>query len=515
MTDPTPRLRIAFIHPDLGIGGAERLVVDAALGLQKLGHSVDIYTSHHDPTHCFDETRDGTLRVHNVEPPFPRAIKGKFHILLAHLRQLHLTSRLVLSSPPSSSTPSSKSSPTIPKDNSLAKQHDVYFVDQLSTCVPLLRLFAGRRVVFYCHFPDKLLANGEFSEDVGKMRMRGGWLKRVYRMPMDWVEEVTTRQADMILANSNFTARVFKSYFPSIPATPRVVHPGINLSAYDMQIDRSDPDIQQISSDRPTLLSLNRFEKKKNVALAITSFALLRKSLAASPTSTSTSFTNSRLVIAGGYDPRVEDNMMTLVSLIDLAKSHSLSYTILTPSDSKVTIPPFNTTPSNPDITFLLNFTTAQRSALLTSPSTLVLLYTPTNEHFGIGPVEAMACALPVLACSSGGPVESVVQFPASERTGWLREPEAGVWAEALEEIVGMGADERRELGERARRRAREKFGMEAMARDLEGVVREAARMGEVRWGDVVGWGMGEGTALMALVVILIAAFVARDAGIM
>jgi len=40
-------------------GGAERLVVDAALGLQKLGHSVDIYTSHHDPNHCFEETRDG------------------------------------------------------------------------------------------------------------------------------------------------------------------------------------------------------------------------------------------------------------------------------------------------------------------------------------------------------------------------------------------------------------------------------------------------------------------------
>jgi hypothetical protein len=41
-------------------GGAERLVVDATLGLQSLGHSVDIYTSHHDPSHCFDETRDGT-----------------------------------------------------------------------------------------------------------------------------------------------------------------------------------------------------------------------------------------------------------------------------------------------------------------------------------------------------------------------------------------------------------------------------------------------------------------------
>ena len=75
------KLRIAFVHPDLGIGaseqlltavelmavtyeilagGAERLVVDAALGLQKLGHEVVIYTSHHDPNHCFDETRDGT-----------------------------------------------------------------------------------------------------------------------------------------------------------------------------------------------------------------------------------------------------------------------------------------------------------------------------------------------------------------------------------------------------------------------------------------------------------------------
>jgi alpha-1,3/alpha-1,6-mannosyltransferase len=75
-------LRVAFIHPDLGIGtystfrssrfcpntsflsgGAERLVVDAALGLQALGHAVDIYTSHHDPSHCFEETRDGEVET--------------------------------------------------------------------------------------------------------------------------------------------------------------------------------------------------------------------------------------------------------------------------------------------------------------------------------------------------------------------------------------------------------------------------------------------------------------------
>ena len=32
-------LRIAVVHPDLGIGGAERLIVDAALELQKKGKS--------------------------------------------------------------------------------------------------------------------------------------------------------------------------------------------------------------------------------------------------------------------------------------------------------------------------------------------------------------------------------------------------------------------------------------------------------------------------------------------
>lgn len=52
---------IVFFHPDLGIGGAERLVVDAAVALQQRGHTVTIFTSHCDPQHCFDEARDGKL----------------------------------------------------------------------------------------------------------------------------------------------------------------------------------------------------------------------------------------------------------------------------------------------------------------------------------------------------------------------------------------------------------------------------------------------------------------------
>ena len=54
---------IIFFHPDLGIGGAERLVIDAAAGLQNRGHKVVIFTSHCDPKHCFDEARDGILSL--------------------------------------------------------------------------------------------------------------------------------------------------------------------------------------------------------------------------------------------------------------------------------------------------------------------------------------------------------------------------------------------------------------------------------------------------------------------
>ena len=69
---------VVFFHPDLGIGGAERLVIDAAVGLQTRGHRVTIFTSHCDPRPCFDEARDGELaRCAFARYHLPPLISGK------------------------------------------------------------------------------------------------------------------------------------------------------------------------------------------------------------------------------------------------------------------------------------------------------------------------------------------------------------------------------------------------------------------------------------------------------
>ena len=58
------------------------------------------------------------------------------------------------------------------------------------------------------------------------------------------------------------------------------------------------------------------------------------------------------------------------------------------------------------NIVFLCSFTDEEKIFLLTSAT--CLLYTPSNEHFGIVPIEAMFMKLPVIACNSGGPLETV-----------------------------------------------------------------------------------------------------------
>lgn len=77
-------------------------------------------------------------------------------------------------------------------------------------------------------------------------------------------------------------------------------------------------------------------------------------------------------------------------------------------------------------VCFLPSFTDAERGALLAACRAVV--YSPQNEHFGIVPLEAMASARPVIACNSGGPLESI----RDGVTGFLVEPNPDAFAAAM-----------------------------------------------------------------------------------
>ncbi|KAI1430902.1 hypothetical protein GGR50DRAFT_682524 [Xylaria sp. CBS 124048] len=411
---------IVFLHPDLGIGGAERLVVDAAVGLQKRGHKVVIFTSHCDPGHCFDEAQDGTLDVrvrgHTIVPP---SILGRFSILCAILRQLHLILQIYLTSELSLLRP------------------DAYFVDQLSAGLPLLQyLHPQGRILFYCHFPDLLLAQG-----------RRKWWKRVYRVPFDLWEQWSMSFADAIAVNSNFTKGVVSQTWPALARQMelQIVYPCV-----DTRPKEKRPDETPLWNGMKFVLSINRFERKKDIALAIKAFAGL------SPQDRA----GVRLAVAGGYDPRVSENVGYHGELVELAESLGLkNMTVKTPQTAQAV-------PKDVEVLFLLNVTNMLKEMLLSSARLLV--YTPTNEHFGIVPLEAMLRGVPVLAANTGGPVETVVEG----KTGWLCSPDkVDEWTAVMNKaLYQLSSADMAEMSKAGIERVTNGFGESQMAQRLESI---------------------------------------------
>ncbi|RMZ75455.1 hypothetical protein DV738_g5471, partial [Chaetothyriales sp. CBS 135597] len=353
---------VIFFHPDLGIGGAERLIIDAAVGLQQLGHKVTIFTSHCDPQHCFEEARD-VLAI------------GFFSDELFGLRP------------------------------------DVFVVDQLPACVPLLRWLYPRRqrTLFYCHFPDQLLAD---RKDGGAL---GGAVKSLYRIPFDWFEGWSMGASDKIVVNSNFTKSVANRIFPSLSGQFDVVYPCVGDIDLPSHSEENAQERILWGGKFRILLSINRFERKKDVGLAIKAFNGLSDQ----------ERSRSRLVLAGGYDTRVAENVEYHHELEVLAEQLGLTTATAKTVESALAVP------DNVQVLFLLSVPGSFKSTLLNNAS--LLLYTPTNEHFGIVPVEAMQHGVPVLAANTGGPLETIVEG----ETGWLRSVDkVEEWTQVISQVL-------------------------------------------------------------------------------
>lgn len=425
-------VKIAFVHPDLGIGGAERLVVDAAVGLQDLGNKIVIYTSHCDKSHCFDEVSSGLLPVSVFGDFLPIAILGKFHILCAILRQLYLVVRLIASGEISN--------------------YDYFIVDQLSFCVPILSLFAPERtkVLFYCHFPDQLLAK------------KSGLAKKLYRVPFDAVEEWSTGVSDRIVVNSTFTKSIFHKTFTHLhDIDPGVIYPCVDVSLPEQDNSAAESELEDFLKGSPFFLSVNRFERLKNIGLAIKAFSEFKNNL--------NSDVCPKLIIAGGFDSRVRENVEYLQELEHLCDSLKLiHYTFR----GKLVTMPVST-----EVVFLPSVRTSIKNAALKKAE--MLLYTPTFEHFGIVPVESMLHGTPVLTINRGGPLESIVHYDGSNEdlaTGFNCPDDVHEWAGVMSRFY-LSTDDtiKKQLGKNGYLRAKKMFSREQMSESFESNLKQAA----------------------------------------
>eukprot|EP01028_Stygiella_incarcerata_P006068 TRINITY_DN24886_c0_g1_i1.p1 TRINITY_DN24886_c0_g1~~TRINITY_DN24886_c0_g1_i1.p1 ORF type:complete len:465 (+),score=122.39 TRINITY_DN24886_c0_g1_i1:73-1395(+) len=406
-----PAYEVAMFHPDLGIGGAERLVLDIASSLQSRGHHVTLYTSYFDPNRCFQDARDGSIDVYPHFQWIPRHLFGRFHIFFATFRMFLLSIftmfLFVIGKRPSP---------------------DVVIVDQVSLPNLLFRL-AGYKVVFYCHFPDLCLASHE------------GSLLKWYRLLFDWLEERTTGLAHHICVNSRFTEKRFRSVFPSLVGFKEVtvVNPTFQPPPRDDEVLRKGiEELREmgVTKDKIVVLSINRFERKKNVSLLLESMKQMRENgVSLDPKSMS-------IVMAGGFDDRIPENVGYLEELKKMAGDYDLAELCL----------------------FLPSCSDEIKNALLHIAT--VLVYTPVDEHFGIVPLEGMAAGVPVIATNTGGPLETVVDG----ETGRLMEPTSDAFADAIADIC-MHKRTRNRMGRNAKKRVTEMFSLEAMGERVEGVL--------------------------------------------
>lgn len=132
----------------------------------------------------------------------------------------------------------------------------------------------------------------------------------------------------------------------------------------------------------------------------------------------------------GGYDHRVHENVVYHQELVELAESFKLKT-----ATTKTIVTALNV-PDDVDVLFLLSVPSTLKDMLLHSARLLV--YTPSNEHFGIVPLEAMLAGTPVLAANSGGPLETVVDG----QTGWLCSPDdTAKWTEVMNRVLHETSD--------------------------------------------------------------------------
>lgn len=329
-------MKIAVVHHNLSIrGGAERVAVEIGNAIMKAGHELAFFTNFYNPKTSFERLHD--MKVIRVKGR--REVLGVFRAYSAFLnlsKVLRMGVRLF--------------------------QPDILV---LSSGYYLASKFHPS--IVYCHFPERHLVRNRSA------------LRYLLHYPIDRRESQGFEAADIVLANSMFTAETIKRSFGKEAYT---VYPGVDTRTFKFS-----------TSDDGYALTVNRISPYKNLEFLPRVYSILAAKGIRIP-----------LIVAGVLEKRY---MKYFKSLKKLWNEYGLDDLVL----------------------FALNPTDEELSRLYQSCE--IFLYPAVNEHFGLGPLEAMASGKPVLASNSGGPCETVID----KVTGKRLPLDPNVWAKTIEEL--------------------------------------------------------------------------------
>ena len=437
-------LRVAFVHLDWGIGGAEQLMLQLAQASVEVGHSVQLWTTHCDPNHCFAPLKPHTGTLHPYLQVcgewIPQDLGGAGRAICSTLRVIYLAYCLCHR-----------------KRSRHEPLPDVIVLDVLPT--PLLFFqwwMPSAALLFYCHFPDQLLTSNatirvdnDDSKDDQSLPSEPSSLPKanrsLYRKLLDFLEDSTMPFADAIVVNSQFTQKVVQKTFASLQSKELpVLYPALDTTALDQKPITA---VANSTFDSKPLVSLNRYERKKNVLLLLEAVQWIQQHYP--------SVTLPPIIIAGGYDKNNIENVEYRGELQHYVEQHNLQSIV----------------------TFQQSISDAQRTQLLREA--LAVIYTPTNEHFGIVPLEAMYCETPVVAVNTGGPTETILH----EWTGFLCDPTPAAFGRALLAVI-QDPVKAQAMGREGRKHVIKTFGSTRMVQEWRTLCQETVLKGQQRQHD-------------------------------
>lgn len=220
---------------------------------------------------------------------------------------------------------------------------------------------------------------------------------------------------DLVTANSKYIAGCVKSIYRR---DAKIIYNGVDTSKY-MPSPPYAEIVSSLKRNEKAVLAMGSLSPRKNNTAVIKAFKLILDKVEA------------RLFIAGNGPERQK--------LEELTRTLSIR-----------------------DKVVFLGFVPEESIPQVYS-SVDLLIYLPIAEPFGLVPLEAMACSVPVVANNQGGNPEIVIHG----ETGFLVTPDARETANACIKVL-TNPQLAKEMGEKGKKRVNEFFEWKSMVQEME-----------------------------------------------